>query len=65
MNPCTGEVFEGTKAIEAAKKRGEPVVEISEKVAQLIRDGRAAQRAKARRRAREKAAQASRKANRR
>ena len=60
MNPYTGELFEGPAAIAAAQMRREPVVEVSEKVATLIRDGQAAQARKARRCAREKAARASR-----
>jgi hypothetical protein len=64
MNPMTGEIFEGE---EAARRlaAGEPLVEVSPKVAQLVRDGVAHQKHKASRRAREKAARAARRTNRR
>ena len=64
MNTQTGAVYEGEEQIKAALARGEPLVEVSEKVAQLVRDGQVFQEQKAKRRARAKAARHSRARNR-
>lgn len=54
MNTRTGDIYEGEEQIKAALARGEPVVEVSEKVAQLVKDGELYQLQKAKRRARER-----------
>jgi len=64
MNPHTGEIFEGEEA-QRRLAAGEPLVEVSAEVAQLVADGRVYQRQKARRRARAKAGRAARRTNRR
>jgi hypothetical protein len=64
MNTNTGEIYRTLEEIEAAQKRGEPVVSVSAQVAQLVEDGEKWDRARARRRAKNKAARASRRANR-
>lgn len=42
MNTETGEIYRGQLAIEAALERGEPVVSVSEQVAQMMEIGRTA-----------------------
>lgn len=37
MNRETGRIYEGFQEIEAARGRGEPVVEVSERVAELMK----------------------------
>ncbi len=37
MNRETGWIYEGPEEIEAARQRGEPVVEVSERVAELMK----------------------------
>lgn len=54
MNTETGEVYRDVESIVAAQKRGEPLAEVSEKVAQAVEIGmlamnRAERRAEARR----------------
>lgn len=36
MNRWTGQIYKGPEEIEAAQERGEPVVEVSERVAELM-----------------------------
>ena len=58
MNTETGDIYRGQAAIDAAIGRGEPVVPVSERVAQLVDAGRRVEaqgmtRGQARRRLRE------------
>lgn len=43
MNTETGQIYRGEKEIEAAIKRGEPIVEVSENVAQMVERGQSQQ----------------------
>lgn len=44
MNTDTGRIYRGEAEIEAARQRGEPLVEVSERVAQLVEAGQYAAR---------------------
>lgn len=65
MNPRTGEVYEG-QAVNEALGRGEPLVPISERAAQVLKDGHTFQAfsKKKQARIRNRAARRSRKRNR-
>lgn len=51
MNTNTGQIYQGVYEIEAARERGEPVVEVSPRVAKLMTEAldRRRRRAKSRR----------------
>lgn len=39
MNTNTGEIYRGDAAIQAARERGEPIAEVSERVARAVETG--------------------------
>jgi hypothetical protein len=39
VNVLTGDIYEGASAIAKARERGEPVVDVSQRVADLVRAG--------------------------
>lgn len=48
MNTDTGQIYRGQADIDAARRRGEPVVEVTERVAATMEAGNRAQRRAAR-----------------
>lgn len=54
MNTGTGQVYRGLTQIEAAKLRGEPIVEVSPRVARLVELGNRFERRRAAAKARRK-----------